>query len=51
VLTVNHALLIVDVHLVVLGIAAVLLLVGCASVCTVELNVPPHMDCKTIGER
>jgi len=28
-----------------------LLLSGCASVCVVELTVPPHVDCKALGER
>jgi len=28
-----------------------LLLAGCASVCVVEWTAPPHVDCKTIGER
>jgi hypothetical protein len=30
-------------------VIAVLFLSGC--VCIVELEVPPHMDCKTIGQR
>ena len=50
-LSVNQALLIVDVHLAVWGFIAVLLLSGCASVCTVEFVVPPHLECKAIGER
>jgi hypothetical protein len=32
-------------------VSLALLLAGCASICIVELSMPPHMDCKAIGER